>query len=237
MTTLAEISSRLAEELDAMSFSSPITHVYNPSVYARAPYDEYVRRYGTGPKEAVFVGMNPGPWGMMQTGIPFGEVELCRDWLGVSGPVEQPPKLHPKRPVTGFSTTRREVSGKRVWTWAKERFGKPEAFFSRFWVLNYCPLGFFDERGRNVTPDKVKVNERRPLIAACDQALRQTVQLLQAPLVIGIGRFAEDRAKAALGELDVEVGRILHPSPASPAANRGWAPQAEAQLAELGILF
>ena len=88
-----------------------------------------------------------------------------------------------------------------------------------------------------MTPDKVKVNERRPLIAACDQALRQTVQLLQAPLVIGIGRFAEDRAKAALGELDVEVGRILHPSPASPAANRGWAPQAEAQLAELGILF
>ncbi len=33
----------------------------------------------------------------------------------------------------------------------------------------------------------------------------------------------------------VRIGRILHPSPASPAANRGWAEVATSQLKALGV--
>ena len=53
--------------------------------------------------------------------------------------------------------------------------------------------------------------------------------------VVGIGAFAEARAKKALGGMGLPVGRMLHPSPASPLANRGWAERAEADLLAQGI--
>ena len=59
-------------------------------------------------------------------------------------------------------------------------------------------------------------------------------KFLSPTLVVGIGKYGEDRARAALGD-SVKVARILHPSPASPAANRGWAEQVESQLESLGI--
>lgn len=179
--------------------------------------------------------MNPGPWGMAQIGVPFGEISLARDWLGIEGEIGRPEREHPKRPVEGWECRRSEVSGGRLWGWAKDRFGTPERFFERFFVHNYCPLVFMEESGRNRTPDRLPAAECAPLYAACDRALRATVERLAPRRVVGIGRFAEDRARAALEGLDVEIGRVLHPSPASPAANRGWAEAVERQLGEMGI--
>lgn len=233
----------LLDELAPLEFASPVTHVYNPLRYARRSHDLYVDRFGRTAKEAVMVGMNPGPWGMAQTGVPFGEIEAVRGWLGIETPVGKPEDEHPKRPVEGFECSRSEVSGRRLWGWARERFGTPEAFFERFFVYNYCPLSFLEDSGRNRTPDKLRKTEREALFAACDRALRRTVEALSPRWVIGIGKFAEDRARAALADAadgardrgGPEIGRILHPSPASPAANRGWAEQAERELAALGI--
>ena len=233
--TLIETTDELIEALGQLSFGPPITHIYNPLEYARSNYDTYLKRFGKPGKEAVFLGMNPGPWGMAQTGVPFGEVGHVREWLGIDGPVGTPEAMHPKRPVMGFDCPRSEISGARVWGWAKDQFGTPEQFFSRFFIANYCPLQFMEESGRNLPPDKLKVAERQPLLDVCDQALRRTIEYLEPQRVIGIGRFAEGRAKAALGALDVEVGCILHPSPASPLANRGWAEQVSAQLEEMGM--
>jgi single-strand selective monofunctional uracil DNA glycosylase len=236
---LHPILDELLDELAPLDFAPPVTHVYNPLRYARRSHDLYLDRFGHAAKEAVLVGMNPGPWGMAQTGVPFGEIEAVRDWLGIEAPVGKPADEHPKRPVEGFACTRSEVSGRRLWGWARERFGTPEAFFERFFVYNYCPLSFLEDSGRNRTPDKLRKPERQALFAACDRALRRTVETLSPRLVIGIGKFAEDRARLALDgadeATDFEIGRILHPSPASPAANRGWAEQAERGLAALGI--
>lgn len=179
--------------------------------------------------------MNPGPWGMAQTGVPFGTVNMVRDWMKIEGPVGKPAREHPKRPVLGFDVKREEVSGKRFWGWASDRFGTADHFFSRFFVANYCPLVFMEQSGRNRTPDKLPSAEKSELFQLCDQALRQVVLTLAPNLVIGIGKFAEDRAISALAGFDVRIGRVLHPSPASPMANRGWAQQAETQLARLGI--
>ena len=231
---LRQASRRIAREIDKLEFGPPISHTYNPLVYARAAHEEYLTRYGKR-CQALLLGMNPGPWGMAQTGVPFGAVNMVRDWLGIETKVKRPAVEHPKRPVTGFACTREEVSGKRLWGWASERFAHPDAFFDVFFIWNYCPLAFFDEAGRNVTPDKLRAAERGPLFDVCDDALRRIVAALSPKLVIGVGKFAEDRARAALPDFDGDMGRVLHPSPASPAANRGWAAQAESQLEALGV--
>jgi single-strand selective monofunctional uracil DNA glycosylase len=190
--------------------------VYNPLDYAREPAEQFLERAGNGRKEIVFLGMNPGPWGMAQTGVPFGTVSLVRDWLGIEGPVGQPERVHPKRPIEGFQVRREEVSGNRFWGWVRDRCGTPDRFFERFFVANYCPLVFMEQSGRNRTPDKLPATERSDLFRHCDRALRNVVEALEPKLVVGVGRFAEDRARAALQGLDVRIGGILHPSPEMP---------------------
>lgn len=225
----------LAVQASNLRFAAPVTHVYNPLDYAWTAHSQYIEKYGTGPKEVVLLGMNPGPWGMAQTGVPFGEVGVVRDWLRIDAEIGRPYPEHPKRPVDGLACQRSEVSGARLWGWARDVFGTPTRFFDRFYVANYCPLAFLEASGRNRTPDKLPVAEKAPLLKICDHALRRTVEHLQPELVIGVGSFAEGRARAALNGLGVTVGRILHPSPASPAANRGWAQQASRELRALGL--
>lgn len=233
--SLVSIARRLGRDVSQLDFELPVTHVYNPLDYAWQSHRRYLELYGATPKQVVFVGMNPGPWGMAQTGVPFGEVSMVRDWLGIQATVTRPPSEHPKRPIRGFACERSEVSGRRVWGWARDRFGTPELFFERFFVANYCPLSFMEESGRNRTPDKLPKSERDPLLEICDRALVAVVEELEPDLVIGVGKWAEERAGIALAAVDVRVGRILHPSPASPLANRGWAEQAERELRELGV--
>jgi single-strand selective monofunctional uracil DNA glycosylase len=220
-----------------LNFSDPVTHVYNPLEYASRPHELYLERFGGAPKEVVLVGMNPGPFGMAQTGVPFGDVGFVRDWMGIEASVGSPVEEHPKRPVTGFACTRSEVSGSRVWGWARDRFGEPEAFFARFFVVNYCPLVFLEASGRNRTPDKLPAEERRALQEVCDRTLRAAIEVLQPERIVGIGVWATKRAREALGDQSAPIGTVLHPSPASPKANRGWAPQAESDLRALGIKF
>lgn len=225
----------LRDEVGRLRFGAPVTHVYNPLAYAGAMNDAYLQRFAQGPKRAVFLGMNPGPWGMAQTGVPFGEVAMVRDWMGLAAPIEKPALEHPKRPVAGLACTRSEVSGRRLWGAIAGHFGTPERFFERYFVANYCPLSFMEAAGTNRTPDKLPASEREPLYAACDKHLRRLVEVLEPEWVIGIGGFAEERAKVALAGMGVKVGRVLHPSPASPAANRGWDEAVARELTAMGL--
>ncbi len=235
MSDLVKVSRALSRAVSKLEFSGPVTHVYNPLQYAKHSHELYLSRFGAHPKEAVFVGMNPGPFGMGQTGVPFGDVGFVRDWMGIEASVDRPADEHPKRPVLGFDCERSEVSGSRLWGWAQERFGTPEQFFSRFFVINYCPLLFIESTGRNRTPDKLSADERGALLPACDRALCAAVEVLDPKLVVGVGAWATKRARAALGNDGPRIGAVLHPSPASPKANRGWARQAERDLRGLGI--
>jgi single-strand selective monofunctional uracil DNA glycosylase len=225
----------LCSELSSLVFSAPVTHVYNPLLYARVPHLEYLKRYAATRKRVIYLGMNPGPFGMAQTGVPFGEVALVRDFLGIRGQVQKPEPEHAKRPIEGFACTRSEVSGARLWGAIKARHSEPEAFFAHAFVANYCPLVFMEESGRNRTPDKLPSKERELLFAACDRYLCTLVDALAPSFVIGVGKFAQDRALAALAGRPLQVGVIPHPSPANPAANRGWANLADAALGKLGL--
>lgn len=232
---LVQIADRLSKRLHGIEWGHPVSFVYDPTDYAREPLALYLGRYGQSPKKVVLVGMNPGPWGMLQTGVPFGEVNIVRDWMGIGGPVKQPVRLHPKRPVEGFACARSEVSGRRLWGWARDRFGPADEFFRDFFVVNYCPLAFFDEGGKNITPDKLRADDKTRLFRLCDGATKRIVELLTPEWVIGIGKFAYDRSMAALEGMEVKVGRVAHPSPANPAANRGWVALVEKELSDLGI--
>jgi single-strand selective monofunctional uracil DNA glycosylase len=225
----------LVNDLKSIDFDGSVAHVYNPLVYAAAPHRLYFQRFGNAPREILLVGMNPGPWGMAQTGVPFGEVAAVRDWLEIQASVGGPANPHPKKPVTGFGCHRSEVSGRRVWSWARSAFGTPARFFGRFLIFNYCPLLFLDKGGRNLTPDKLKAAVRKPLEAACDRALKRAVCYLAPIHVIGIGRYAETQIARALKGLPLKIGCITHPSPAHPRANRGWAEAITRELNEMGI--
>jgi single-strand selective monofunctional uracil DNA glycosylase len=243
VTRLLDAARALSRDLARLDFPPPVAHVYDPHRYAWRPYEEYVTRYGAARKRVVLLGMNPGPFGMMQTGVPFGEIAAVRDWMGIRARVAPPRDQHPRRPIEGFDCRRSEVSGRRLWGWAAARFGPAEAFFREWFVLNYCPLAFLEASGRNFTPDKLPARLLAEVHAACDRHLATALTALAPAWAIGVGAFAEKRVRAVLeGEFmegavarRIRAGQILHPSPASPAANRGWEAAMEKQLAALGV--
>jgi single-strand selective monofunctional uracil DNA glycosylase len=228
-------SRSLARSVARLRFGAPVSHVYNPLSYARRAHEAYIGRYGAGRKRVVFLGMNPGPFGMAQTGVPFGAIQPVRRWLGIEGPVSRPRRQHPKRPILGFECPRNEVSGERLWGAIEAHFGTPERFFAQQFIANYCPLLFLEPSGRNRTPDKLPSREQQPLFAACDRHLQRLVDAFEPDWVVGIGRFATERASAALDGRGVRLGRILHPSPANPRAQRDWRGIATRELAEQGV--
>jgi single-strand selective monofunctional uracil DNA glycosylase len=224
----------LRADVKDLSFGAPVTHVYDPLQYAWPAHREYLRRFGNSKKRILLLGMNPGPFGMAQTGVPFGEIAHVRDWLGIEGRIGQPAIAHPKRPIEGFACKRVEVSGTRLWGAIAAHWKRPERFFADHFIANYCPLVFMEESGRNRTPDKLPADERDPLYAACDRHLRRIVRLLEPDWLIGIGAFAEKRARSALHG-STRIATVLHPSPANPRANRDWEGEVRRQLDALGL--
>tara|TARA_A100001391_G_scaffold69956_1_gene44702 strand:+ start:1071 stop:1823 length:753 start_codon:yes stop_codon:yes gene_type:complete len=235
-TGLVAAAEQLRNAVDALSFADPVTHIYNPLDYAWDLHQRYIAQAAAS-AHVLFLGMNPGPWGMAQTGVPFGEIAAVRDWMKIRGDVEKVENEHPKRPVEGLACQRSEVSGRRLWGLAQDRFQTPAAFFRKHFVLNYCPLVFMESSGRNRTPDKLPVAERDALQKCCDQHLRDVLALLPWTHLVGVGAFAETCLKRVTSDSDVtaEIVRILHPSPASPAANRDWAGTATKQLEQAGV--
>lgn len=222
------IARRLARDMQALEFHTP-SHVYNPLIYAWPAHREYLARYGAARGRVLLLGMNPGPWGMAQTGVPFGDVTMVRDWFDIPLRLGRDlPAQHRKYPILGKDCHRSEGSGARLWRWAQQRLGPPEAFFARFFVWNYCPL-LFIRRERNLVPGQLSKREAGALTAGCDRALASVLRALDPAAVVGIGRYAQERARAVLGDR-APVHYLPHPSPASPAANRDWPRLAETAL-------
>ncbi|TAG33457.1 MAG: single-stranded DNA-binding protein [Verrucomicrobia bacterium] len=235
MSLLAHAAT-LRDTVDRLSFGPPVACTYNPLRYAWAPHAAYLERYGGGSKRIVFLGMNPGPFGMTQTGVPFGEILAVRDWLRIHEPVTRPALEHPKRPITGFGCTRSEVSGRRLWGWFAARFSTPEAFFADHFVLNYCPLVWMAASGANLTPDKLSVAEREAVEVPCRAHLRAVLDTLRPDHLVGVGGYAAKKFAEVTTPLDRwTITQILHPSPASPAANKGWPAEPTRTLETAGI--
>ena len=185
---IKNIYDELSKEISGIKFSAPVLRVYNPLEYASDGLEKYLR-YSEGSKRVVFVGMNPGPWGMAQTGVPFGEVNAVKNFLKLNDiRVNKPENEHESYKVQGLECPRSEVSGKRLWVLFQKRFGTAEKFFPEHFVLNYCPLLFLADNGkggvRNLTPDKLKKSEREILFAACNSCLKKIIVTLKPEFVV-----------------------------------------------------
>ncbi|XP_043939883.1 single-strand selective monofunctional uracil DNA glycosylase [Protopterus annectens] len=233
-----QVELNLNLRLKELCFTDPIHYVYNPVEYAWETHRCYVDKYCQSTKEVLFLGMNPGPFGMAQTGVPFGEVSHVKEWLQITGKVEKPEKEHPKRPIRGLDCTQSEVSGARFWGYFKNTCKEPKAFFCSCFVHNHCPLIFMSESGKNLTPSDLPAAQREQLLQICDDALCQAVQVLGVKMVIGVGKFAEQRARKAFSAagMEVRVEGVMHPSPRNPIANKGWENIIHAKLQELEVL-
>lgn len=232
MDDLVSVAERLKARLEPLRFGPPVAYVYNPLEYAWPVARTYYERYGRAPKDVLFIGMNPGPFGMAQTGVPFGEIAAVRDYLGLRGEIVSPRTLHPKRPIQGFDCARSEVSGKRLWGAFARRHPNADELFARAFVVNYCPLLFLGPSAANITPDKIDKDDRKKLEAICDEALEDVIGVLTPKHIVGIGNYAAKRAATITGR---HVIRLPHPSPASPAANAGWVEAARAVLTSAGL--
>ena len=196
--------------------------IYNPLRYAWDVHEEYLRRSGGHGAKAILMGMNPGPHGMGQMGIPFAATTVVRELIGIQGiEVNQPVNPHPNRPVNGLSHPKEEVSGTRLWNALSERYGSAGCIFEKVFVLNHCPLMIFSgPRATNITPDNIAGPSVKRLIERCDEHLREVVRILGIESVVGVGKYAERRARESLASMGVSVTSCWHPSPASPLANR-----------------
>lgn len=233
--SLIAAADELRDALRTLSFSAPVTHTYLPLDYAWEQHCDYLTKFGNGKKRVLLLGMNPGPFGMAQTGVPFGEIAAVRDWMKISGEVSQPKLLHPKRPILGFSCEKSEVSGRRLWGLFAEKYPRADDFFAEHFVVNYCPLVWMSSTGANITPDKVSTVEMKDVERACMEHLGHVIELLDPKFLVGVGAYAEQKLREANHGDSRVIGKILHPSPASPAANRDWAGAATRQLHELGV--
>ena len=227
----------LGDELRPLQFSAPVSHTYLTTDYAGEGYESYLKKFGNSTVRVLMLGMNPGPYGMAQTGVPFGEISMVREWMGLVPNIKKPAKEHPKRPITGMDCTKSEVSGRRLWGLFSEKFPNASRFFENHLVVNYCPLVWMKDTGANLTPDKIRSGEMAAVDAACQNHLVKLIEILEPQYLIGVGAYAERKLSSASGEIEFSgtVGKILHPSPASPAANRGWAEVANKQLIEIGV--
>ncbi|CAH0774060.1 unnamed protein product [Bemisia tabaci] len=181
-----------------------VAYTYNPLDYAAELHAQYVQRFCQGPKKILFLGMNPGPHGMTQTGVPFGEIPAVRDFLGIRGPVQQPKRSHPKLPVTGLNCSRSEPSGKRFWGLAKELSGgDPDVFFKNAIVYNYFPLSFITSAGRNITPVELNKGAQALIDKVGDEILSKVLKLFEVDTIVAIGAFAKKRSDAAIKQFKV----------------------------------
>ena len=223
---MIEASSKLRDDVekfaDSLVKEGSVDAVYNPLAYAWEPHRAYLELASGGGAKTLLLGMNPGPHGMGQMGIPFAATSVVRELLKITNlEVGQPRKPHPKRPISGLDWPKEEVSGTRLWGLLANEYGSAESIFKSVFLLNHCPLMLFSgERATNITPDKITGPTTKALLERCDEHLREVVDIMQIERVIGVGRYSEKRALNALSGIDISITTCWHPSPASPLANR-----------------
>lgn len=277
---LIKTTRALADDLHALRCPAGVSHVYNPLRYMWPAHERFLSRHYVRERESLpnvgrldlyrpagtaksrrylILGMNPGPHGMVQTGLPFGDVVNAAAMLGyktgdqIPAPDLASVALHPSRPVIGLSATRREASGERLWGGLASIWGSLDAVLADCFAANYCPLAYFadDASGTNVTPEEFgkrtvngKPNPRydtayaAELDEVCLPYLVRVARAMRVEVILAVGRYAEVKAKI-IAALCPEATRrcpspkvvyLTHPSPLATRSAGEWATMARHAL-------
>lgn len=230
----------LNERFQELTFNEKVETYYNPLTYALPVHEAYLNKFGNEPKQAFFLGMNPGPWGMAQTGIPFTDPYIARDWMDLpQKSVGTPKNEREDRPVKGWESERKEASGQRLHGYFRRLYGSLESFFEIGIVQNYCPLVMYANDGTNLTPEDLLKDDREKIFKACGPYIEQLLHFYEPEVLVGIGRFGQRRLANVADLSQEEVFYLPHPSPASPIATRNggdyWRNLVKETLEEAGL--
>ncbi len=219
--TLLTSSSKLSTSLNTLfpHYKTKDNHiVYNVFEYAWQGWEAYIHKCAKLSAKIMLLGINPGPHGMLQTGIPFGSISAVRNYIGIhDADIKQPTVLHKNRPVDGMKYTKEEQSGLLLWNTIESLFTNSLNFFSHCFVINYCPLAFFTQKGENITPDKLGTEERKDVEHRCTSHLLEYLNIFNTSLILAIGRYAFNKAQLLSRDLHIipqkNIIYIPHPSP------------------------
>lgn len=230
----------LVSQLNNLNYGPNVEYIYSPLDYASNLHKVFLKKFLCTSKKVLFLGINPGPWGMCQTGIPFGEVNIVRSYLRVDGEVLTPTNCHPQRPITGLNCHRSEVSGKRLWDLFIELSeGDPYKFFKDCFIHNYFPLALMNNNAKNITPGDLKSEYQKELQEICDKSLSDILTLFHTEIIVAIGKYAEKRSNEVVKKFrltNIKVVQIPHPSPRSVGTAEKWKKETLVQLKSYNIL-
>ena len=150
-------------------------------------------------------------------GHSFWAISAVKNYIGIAPHITQPAVLHPHRIITGMDTSREEPSGHLLWSTIASLFPRSADFFSRCFVLNYCPLAFFSATGKNITPDALIKQERLAIEQCCTDHLIAYIRAMNIQKILAIGRYAYEKSQNVL-QLCPAISQnaiiyIPHPSP------------------------
>ena len=209
---IIELYKSLNIELDELKFFPPCFYVYNPLSYCFESFKIYFEYLNTEEEINLFFGINPGPFGMAQTGIPFGDKETVKNYLKIEPKIDidKIPKQHPKKQILGLEVKRVEKSGRIFWGVIKEFYPEKYDFFKSNFVLNFCPLCFLDEQGRNITPKVLRKEDQIALYKILEIFMLKLFKLIKIKKLIAIGDETFSYLNALNTKLKIQT--IIHPA-------------------------
>jgi single-strand selective monofunctional uracil DNA glycosylase len=194
--------------------------IWNPGLYAASWHALFRKEYPASAGCILVFGLNPGPYGMAQTGIPFTDLKRLREHLprlakglerrgcSLAGVGLAPRSLRP------YLSRTFESSAVRVYRFLSRGWGSAEDGWRSVVVANPCSLLFMDAAGENRTPaDLVGAVSRRTgsLVAArrlrerCNAlrrlAAREAVRVLSPRGVVLLGKDAQRAMQTGIAPL------------------------------------
>jgi len=246
-------SDRLSERLAALPPVGDLVAL-DPTRYCRSAWAAYLQmaaRLGC----VLVVGMNPGPHGMAQTGVPFTDPWIV-DELDLQAPrADVPPAdipavgswRHRSHRARGVLGSKREESAKRLWPLLREICAPYAAVgpsadkiaeatrrvCNEVLLVNALPICWLDPAGKNVSAEQVEkrapAQVREGLRDLVNEWLQAVADILRPAAVIGVGRWAREFVTDLDVDHFVEIpfrDGIKHPSP-SAGSEAAWRAEAE----------
>ncbi|XP_073819638.1 uncharacterized protein isoform X2 [Musca autumnalis] len=216
-------------------------HTYNPVVHAAEIHCNYLQKYLDSPKRILFVGMNPGRYGALQTGIPFGNITTVKIGMGLKGRITPTPGQRGKIRIRGLEApeVEHDSSSTRFWRLISELFDGAENYldllFEKCFVHNFCPLVFIDSDGLNVSLPYIEPNPR--LFAECRKTLGKQITLLKPDLIICIGKFVRSMLSKTRQAKGREILMIEHPSYKNYISADKWIEDAKEVFQSNGLFW